>query len=111
MIGPNLRFLRKEKGWTQQRFASKCALQGWGLSRAGISKIEAGIRRINDGEILLLADVLEVPILELYMNEHSQKLEVSVNNLASVANKELLDARNKILVKAALVIARHGRED
>lgn len=54
--------MRMERGWTQQHTAEECLALGWDLSRAGFSKIEAGIRRVNDAELILLGELLNVPI-------------------------------------------------
>ena len=39
---------------------------GWGLSRAGLSKIEAGLRLVNDAELWMLAKVLACPLADLF---------------------------------------------
>jgi len=61
--------LRKKKGWTQQMAAEKCREIGWNLSRGGYSKIEAGLRRVIDVELLLLSRVLDVPVQKLFEAE------------------------------------------
>jgi transcriptional regulator with XRE-family HTH domain len=66
IIGPQVRKIRDSHGWTQEIFATKCNLVGLDLSRASLSKIEAGLRRVVDAEIPLLAKALKVPILELF---------------------------------------------
>ena len=51
---------------SQEALAAKLQLAGWDLSRAGLSKIEAGLRRVNDAEAWLLARVLGHPLPDLY---------------------------------------------
>ena len=41
-------------------------MAGWDLSRAGLSKIEARLRRVNDAELVVLARVLKCGVGELY---------------------------------------------
>lgn len=54
-------------GWGHgDRLAAKLQLAGWDLSRAGLSKIEAGLRRVNDAETWMLARVLGCPLPDLY---------------------------------------------
>jgi len=66
LIGANLRRMRMERGWTQQHTAEECLALGWDLSRAGLSKIEAGIRRVNDAELILLGELLQVPMVTFF---------------------------------------------
>jgi len=66
IIGSTIRRLRVERSFTQDAFAARCQLAGWDLSRATLSKIEAGLRRINDAEIIMLAQVLGVNINGLF---------------------------------------------
>ena len=93
LIGGNLRKIRMDRGITQQKMSSHCGDRGWDLSRAGLSKIEAGIRRVNDAELLLLADILKVEVNILFGIPKS----ASERDIEAAAN-------------AALAVARHGRE-
>ncbi len=45
---------------TQLELAARLQLQGWKISRTGIAKIEAGIRRVTDIEVLKLAKALDI---------------------------------------------------
>jgi transcriptional regulator with XRE-family HTH domain len=51
---------------SQEALAAKLQLAGWDLSRAGLSKIEAGLRRVNDAELWMLAKVLSCPLSDLF---------------------------------------------
>lgn len=82
-----------ERGSTQQALASECAARGWDLSRAGLSKIEAGIRRVNDAELLLLSDILKLPIVAFF-------------GLSESATDEEKEAA----ANGAISVARHGRD-
>lgn len=42
-------------GLTQNGLAVRCNLRGWDVSRATVSKIEAGIRRVTDAELFLIS--------------------------------------------------------
>lgn len=66
LVGPTIRRLRVERDLTQDALAARCQLAGWDLSRATLSKIEAGLRRINDAEIYKMAEVLEVDLIDLF---------------------------------------------
>ncbi len=66
LVGPAVRRLRSEKKLTQERFAARCNVMGWDLSRGTLAKIEAGVRRVSDLEAMLLATALKVHIRQLY---------------------------------------------
>ncbi len=66
VVGPQVRRLRMAAEMSQEALAAKLQLAGWDLSRAGLSKIEAGLRRVNDAETWMLAKVLACPLTELY---------------------------------------------
>ena len=66
MVGPQVRRLRTEAGLSQDALAAKLQMAGWDLSRAGLSKIEARLRRVNDAEILVLAMSLSCDLVDLY---------------------------------------------
>lgn len=65
LVGSRVRKLRTALGVSQEAFAAKCQTVGWDLSRGTFSKIEAGLRRVNDAEVLLLAKVLKCSISDL----------------------------------------------
>ena len=47
-------------GRTQDELAAGLQLLGWDLARGTLAKIEAGLRRVNDAELVLLAHALSV---------------------------------------------------
>ncbi len=66
LVGPQVRRLRMTANLSQQALAAKLQLAGWDLSRAGLSKIEAGLRLVNDAEVWMLAETLSCPLAALY---------------------------------------------
>src|SRR5215217_4482189 len=66
LVGPQVRRLRMTLGLSQGDLAAKLQVKGWDISRAGVSKIEARLRIVNDAEILLLASTLGREISELF---------------------------------------------
>lgn len=66
LIGPVVRRLRMAAGLSQEALAAKLQVAGWDLTRGGLSKIEARLRRVNDAELLVLARVLKCGVAELY---------------------------------------------
>ena len=52
-------------GLTQEALAARCQTQGWDISRGTFSKIESGLRRVNDAEVVILAKTLRCTVAEL----------------------------------------------
>lgn len=69
MIGEQVRIIRNQRGWSQAGFAAKCQLIGWDVDRGTISKIEAGLRRVTDAELYMLALVLKVSVASMFPSE------------------------------------------
>jgi transcriptional regulator with XRE-family HTH domain len=46
--GPQLIKHRNRRGWSQEKFAAKCQLDGWDVSRDIIARIELQIRQVTD---------------------------------------------------------------
>ena len=65
IVGPQVRRLRVAAGLSQEALAGRLQVAGWDLSRAGLSKIEAGLRLVIDAEAVVLARVLGVALDEL----------------------------------------------
>jgi transcriptional regulator with XRE-family HTH domain len=53
------------QGLSQEALAARCQRFGWDISRATLSKIEAGLRCVSDAEVVLLAAVLKCAVAEL----------------------------------------------
>lgn len=66
VTGTQVRKLRDQRGWTQEVLAQKLQLAGWDVSRTSLAKLEAGLRRTVDCELLFLAKVLGVGIGDLF---------------------------------------------
>ncbi|MCH1499351.1 MAG: helix-turn-helix transcriptional regulator [Akkermansiaceae bacterium] len=66
LTGASVQRIRSAAGLSQEGLAAKLQLAGWDLSRAGLAKIEARIRKVSDAELLLLARVLEKEVSEFF---------------------------------------------
>lgn len=66
MIGSNLRRLRVEKGWSQQKLSDKLEMMAIYVCRGSISRIEDKLRTVTDIELYGFSQVLGVPIGELF---------------------------------------------
>lgn len=59
IIGKRVQSLREASGKTQDQLAGACQRLGWDLSRVTLTKIETGVRRVGDGELVVLAAALK----------------------------------------------------
>ncbi|WAC21100.1 helix-turn-helix transcriptional regulator [Luteolibacter sp. SL250] len=65
LVGDRIRKLRTVEGISQDALAAKCQAAGWDISRGTFAKIEAGLRRVNDAEVVVLAKVLNRDVSDL----------------------------------------------
>ena len=66
IIGPKIRELREQHGFTQDQVAAKCQVLGFDLTRGTLAKIESRIRAVSDHEIPFLAKALGCSIESLF---------------------------------------------
>ncbi len=66
VVGPQIRKLRNQRGWTQEVLAQKLQLAGWDVSRTSLAKLESRLRWVSDCELLFLAKVLSVDLRDLF---------------------------------------------
>ena len=66
LIGDNLRKLRIERGWSQQKLSNKLEMLAIYVCRGSISRIEDKLRTVTDIEIYGFSKVLNVPIQQLF---------------------------------------------
>jgi transcriptional regulator with XRE-family HTH domain len=65
-VGPQVRRRRYSLGWSQSTLAAKLQIAGFDISRSGVSKIEARLSYVDDKSLLYLAEVLKVPVQDLF---------------------------------------------
>ena len=66
IIGPKIKYFRKQKKITQEDLCGRMQVMGYQISRSDISKIENGKKFIADFEVLGFANALKISILDLY---------------------------------------------
>ena len=72
-IGPQVRRRRYALGWSQSMLATKLQIDGFDITRSGVSKIEARLRFVDVKDLMFLAEVLKVPIQELFPRREDGK--------------------------------------
>jgi transcriptional regulator with XRE-family HTH domain len=60
VVGPQVRKLRNQKGWSQETLAAKLQLIGWSIGRDSVASLESQRRRVPDCEIIFMARALGV---------------------------------------------------
>jgi transcriptional regulator with XRE-family HTH domain len=90
-LGKKIRLLRHQKGWSQEDVAKKLD-----ISIPAFSKIETGITDINLSRLEQIANLFEMPVVQL-LNfndvEHDQKI---VHDLEAI-NKKLMDRETEVI--------------
>ena len=66
LVGPQVRKFRKQENWTQDMLTAKLQVEGWDVSRESLAKLESQFRRVPDCELLFLAKVLGVHVMDLF---------------------------------------------
>lgn len=69
IIGKNIKRIRESKSWTQEVLVAKCQVQQWGITRSTLAKVESNVRRVTDIEEKRFAQILEIPIDELFTED------------------------------------------
>jgi hypothetical protein len=54
VIGPEIRRIRKQRGWSQSKLELHLQSVGWNISRSGLAKIECRIMWVGDFRVALL---------------------------------------------------------
>lgn len=65
LVGPQVKRLRKIRGWSQEILSAKLRLVGWKISKGSLAKLEARVLHARDYHLLILAKIFEVPLSEL----------------------------------------------
>jgi len=79
VTGLKIKQARAAKGMTLDQCATKCNLRGWDITLHGLAKIEANVRRLNDVELFILADVLGTEIQKLFPKSKREIYKVAEN--------------------------------
>ena len=66
VIGKQVNRIRTQQMLTQTQLAAKVNLLDWDISRGTLAKIESGIRRLTDIEVMTLAKALKVEVQVLF---------------------------------------------
>jgi transcriptional regulator with XRE-family HTH domain len=76
LIGRNVQRLREELGATQDDLVQALRLSGWQASSATVMPLERGERALGFEEVLILADVFNVPVAKLLAGADNETVQV-----------------------------------
>ena len=65
-LGQNIRSIRKQKKLTQTEVVIKLQLLGFNITQSSLYKIESGVQHIYVSELIAIAEILDVPLSELF---------------------------------------------
>jgi transcriptional regulator with XRE-family HTH domain len=74
-VGPVIRKLRNQQGWTQEELAAKLQLKGWDCTRSWLAKIEAQQVYVKDFELLYFCAVFGRHLDDLYSSHSTAKAD------------------------------------
>lgn len=66
VIGPEIRRIRRQRGWSQSKLAEHLKSAGWDITRSSLAKIECRIVWVGDFEVLYFVNVFGVGIRDLF---------------------------------------------
>lgn len=75
MVGPQVRALRRQKGWLQVQVARAMQLHSWDISREQFNRLENQARQVLDGELSILAKILGVKMEALFPPNHNSGIK------------------------------------
>ncbi len=97
-VGKNIRMIRHQNGWSQEKVAARL-----GISIPALSKIETGVTDVNLSRLEQIASIFEVNVTNLLMPEEGvMQLEPSIG--VGATQKKLIERETEIATLQKKVI-------
>jgi transcriptional regulator with XRE-family HTH domain len=93
IIGENIKALRNEAGWSQERLARAMETAGYIWKRITCAEVEASTRRVSLEELVGLAALFGVPLIELLLPREHVGVDLPERDLSRRDTLELLLGR------------------
>jgi transcriptional regulator with XRE-family HTH domain len=74
-IGPQIKRLRRARGWSQAKLAERLQLNGLDFGRDVVARIECQLHCIRDREMIFIARTLGVDVYQLFLSIEQKPLE------------------------------------
>ena len=78
VVGPQIRKIRTQNALSQEKLALRIQLAGLDWNRVSLAKVESQIKKVCDGELFVIAQVLKAPLESLYPTAEKVKKFVAV---------------------------------
>jgi transcriptional regulator with XRE-family HTH domain len=91
-IGRKIKLFRNKLGYTQEEMAEKI-----GISFQSYSKIERNITDVNISRLIQIAEVLKIPIKELFVSSKPDLLEDNFEKIIAQKNEEIIKLQRTII--------------
>jgi transcriptional regulator with XRE-family HTH domain len=90
IVGPQVRGLRIQQGWTQESLSAKLRLAGWNVSSASLADLEARMLPVADHHLFFLAKIFNVPLRKLFpkIDPQDPNLQQTLNRFMSESSWE-----------------------
>ena len=93
IIGENVKVLRNEAGWSQERLAGAMESAGYPWKRITCAEVEASTRRVSMEETVGLAVLFGVPVIELLLPNEPNVVDLPGGDLSRREALELILGR------------------
>jgi transcriptional regulator with XRE-family HTH domain len=72
-VGPQIRKLRVQRGWSQAKLAERLQLNGLDIGREVVAQIEAQTHCVKDKDLLYFAHALKVNLADLFFGTEGRQ--------------------------------------
>ncbi len=103
LVGPEIKKLRQQLGWTQDKLAKDLRREGLNVSRSAVAKIECQLIWVGDFELFYFVRVLGVRLEHLFppINGHIPLTEVLPGSHGRKRDPQVKDHETEIAVATA----------
>jgi ribosome-binding protein aMBF1 (putative translation factor) len=98
LVGPQVRKLRYNRGWSQAHLAMQLQLEGLDIAREVVAQIEGQTHCVKDKQLLYFASVFHIQLIELY--PHFPPGKPIHDTVAHLLGEDEPDAAPKVVMKS-----------
>ena len=98
LVGPQVRKLRYNRGWSQAHLAMQLQLEGLDVGREVVAQIEGQTHCVKDSQLPYFSTVFGIELIELY--PHFPPGKPIHDTLAHLLGEDEADATPKVVMKS-----------